>query len=36
MVVKLYEQGLSQRAISAKLGISRPTVKRSIEDSLKR
>lgn len=35
MVIKLYDQGLSQRAISAKLGISRPIVKRSIEDSLK-
>ena len=33
MAVKLHKQGLSQRAISMKLGISRPTVKKSIEDS---
>ncbi len=33
MAVKLHKQGLSQRAISNKLGISRPTVKKSIEDS---
>jgi SpoVK/Ycf46/Vps4 family AAA+-type ATPase len=33
--VKLYEEGLSQRAISQKLGISRPTVKKVIEEFLK-
>ena len=32
MAAKLHKQGLSQRAISIKLGISRPTVKKSIED----
>lgn len=35
MAVKLHEQGLSQRAIAKKLGVSRPTVKKSLEDSLK-
>ena len=35
MSVKLHEQGLSQRAIAAKLGVSRPIVKKSIEDSQK-
>ncbi|MDN3612622.1 AAA family ATPase [Vibrio ostreicida] len=33
MSVKLHNQGLSQRAIASKLSISRPTVKKSIEDS---
>ncbi|MEZ8154132.1 AAA family ATPase [Vibrio splendidus] len=33
MAVKLHNQGFSQRAIANKLGISRPTVKKSIEDS---
>ncbi|MCG7495610.1 AAA family ATPase [Vibrio sp. Of7-15] len=36
MAVKLHEQGLSQRAIAEKLGISRPTVKKSIEDLQKK
>lgn len=36
MAVKLYDQGISQRAIAEKLGISRPTVKKSIEDLQKK
>jgi ATPases of the AAA+ class len=32
MVIKLNEQGLSQRMIANKLGISRPTVKKAIDD----
>ncbi|MCG6299909.1 AAA family ATPase [Vibrio vulnificus] len=35
MAVKLHDQGFSQRAISTKLGISRPTVRKAIEDSQK-
>ncbi|MGI2047915.1 AAA family ATPase [Shewanella oncorhynchi] len=33
MSIKLHEQGMSQRAISIKLGISRPIVKKAIEAS---
>jgi SpoVK/Ycf46/Vps4 family AAA+-type ATPase len=32
LVVKLIDEGLSQRAIAVKLGISRPTVKKTIEE----
>lgn len=34
MVLKLYSEGLSQRAIASKVGISRPTVKKIIENML--
>lgn len=34
LVMKLNEAGLSQRAIAAKLGISRPTVKKILDSSL--
>lgn len=33
LVVNLHEQGLSQRAIAEKLGISRPTVKKALEQN---
>jgi AAA+ superfamily predicted ATPase len=34
MVLKLYSEGFSQRAIASKVGISRPTVKKIIENML--
>ena len=33
LVVNLHERGLSQRAIAEKLGISRPTVKKTLEQN---
>lgn len=32
LVVKFHDEGLSQRAISKKLGVSRPTVKKTLEE----